>query len=173
MKSESEYIEVRTYTSDVVPDVSSTSAADAPIIAWADAHPVVWKIVIGSKSAPFGKNASTYMGCQRGDSTGAILGRLATFMDLIERSGQGEQEDSLWTWRARFTLNHYGDKGFKGGVFKQFDGTYERGCIDLDYTPDTREVVIDRFLAWCDAAGHRFPTESVSIDGKVVRRLSA
>lgn len=68
-----------------------------------------------------------------------------------------ERDDPFWGWRAKFTLKHYGSKGFRGGYFQQFDGKYSRGCADLDYTPATRDEVLDRFLAWCNA-GYRFPT---------------
>jgi hypothetical protein len=162
---------VVTYTSEICPEVFSTNPADGEIIAWGDAHPVAWKIVTGTRSKPFGKNASTYMGCQRGDLPGSALSRLRTFRSELECSGcnkffSSPQTPPTLTWRARFTMDHYKDKGFRGGFFQQFDGTYNRGCAYLDYTPVTLDEVVARFVAWC---GLPFPTCAVKIDGKVIR----
>jgi hypothetical protein len=160
-----------TYSSEVVPEVSTTSGVLAEAIAWADANPVVWKIVMGTKSKAFGKNSNEYMGCQRGDAPQAALARAARFKSLVE--GQEPDRYGFWQWRARFTLEHYNDKGFTSGYFQQFDGTYNRGCCTLDYTPKTREAAIDQFAKWCDSGPCRYETASISIDYKVVRVVKA
>jgi len=151
------------FASSVHPKIVTTHKGLAEVIAWADANPVVWKIVMGSRSAPFGKNASTYMGYQRGDSPTMALQRAATFKDELRGSG-------FFGWRARFTLAHYSDKGIKGGFFQQFDGTYTRGSSYLDYTPATLDEVIGEFLKWCDV-GYRFPTCEVWLDKKPIRKF--
>ena len=79
-------------------------------------------------------------------------------------------EPDIFGWRARFTLEHYRCKGFGGGCFQQHDGQYNRSCLNLDYTPDTLDEVIERFLAWCDV-GYKFPTASVSVNGKTIRKF--
>jgi len=95
------------YTSDVHPDIRTTNKELGEVIAWADAQPLVWMIVMGAASHAFGRNSSDYMGYQRGPSPEAALGRAATFKRILD------SDDSFWTWRARFTLAHYKDKGFK------------------------------------------------------------
>lgn len=157
------------HTSEVMPSVSGSSAYDAEVIAWADAHPVVWKIVTANKSAPFGKKSCTYMGCIQGrDDPVSVLDRVATFKYELERYQGQECPAEFFSWRAQFTLDHYGKKGFRGGFFRQYDERYSRGCASLDYTPDTRETVIDRFLQWC---GSSYETYHVTIDDVVVRRV--
>jgi len=163
MKRSESTIKVVTYASEVHPEITTTSEPDAAVIAWADNHSVAWKIVLGHRSAPFGKNSVTYVGwAQGGDSPEAVLSRLSTLLQEGRR-----KPPSLWSWRARFTLEHYEDKGFKGGLFHQFDGDFNRGCCSLDYTPETLEEVIDQFVAWC---GDRYKTREVRIGDDVVRR---
>ncbi len=167
MKRIEKMIPLVVFASEVMPKVTTESELDAAVIEWGDANPVAWKIVTQHKSAPFGKNSSFHMGWSRGaDHPAAIIDRLGAF----KRDAMGEPASRLHHWRARFTLAHYVDKGFKGGMFEQFDGEYVRGCLELDYTPATRDEVIARFLAWCDTT-MRFPTREVRIDGKVIRKL--
>lgn len=137
-------------------------APHAEAIDWADANPIVWKIVTGVRSKNFGARGSQYMGCNRNDSPGSAISRAAVFKQEVER------KDSFFGWRARFTLEHYGEKGFKSGFFQQFDGSFNRGCSYLDYTPATLDEVVKRFLAWCDAR-YKFPTKQVLLDKKVIR----
>ena len=153
------------YTSDVRPEITTDNEDLSEIIAWADANPVVYKIVMGTKSAPFGRESSTYAGFQRGTSPSSVLARAMVFKDTLEIP---DVPASFWLWRARFTFEHYNDKEFKGDNFYQFDGAYRRGCASLDYTPGTLEEVIDRFLAWC---GRSYETREVRIGATVVRRL--
>lgn len=166
MKTTARTVTITTYASTLHPEVTTESAALAPIIEWADAHPVVWTIVRGSKSKPYGKHASTYIGwAQGGDTPAAVLERVRAFSEELERDG-------FFGWRACFTLDHYGDKGFKGGLLQQHDGSYDRFSAYVDYTPDTLDSVIDRFLDWCNAGSHRYETAAVKLDGKVVREVA-
>lgn len=158
------------YASEVHPDLTSERACDADAIAWADAHPVAWDIVRGTRSAPFGKKSCTYLGCGRGDDPGSVIYRVGVLMSMVEGTPTSHARDTFSFEKARFTLAHYRDKGFKGGLFHQFDGTYDRGCTALDYTPETLEQVIDRFVAWC---GPTFTTHHVRIDKAIVRRYPA
>lgn len=159
------------FCSIVLPDVETQSPQLSSVIEWADKNPIVWKIVTGTKSASFGKNASTYFASARGDLPGSILARAVYFKGELERDPKNfpdRKGEDFWAWRARFTLEHYNDKGFKGGFFQQYDGTYPRGCAYLDYTPETRDEVIKRFLEWCDQS-YKFPTREVWIAKKVVQ----
>jgi len=162
MHTETRVENIVKYISDVDPALFSEHQQDADIITWGDAHPVVWKIVTGHKSAPFGKNSYSYIGWGRGDSVASALHRAGVFKTMLE------QPDTLFGWSAQFTMDHYGDKGFRGGFFRQFDGTYSRGCTSLDYTPDTLDDVVTRFLAWCDLTC-KFPTREVRLDDKCIR----
>lgn len=158
---------VTLYRSEIMPEIASESMRDAEIIAWADANPVAWEIVSKTKSKAFGKNSSVYLGLEQGsDAPYAILARVRTFHDHVHNHGvAAHTNESLWQWRAKFTLAHYKDKGFRGGFFQLFDGTYDRSCTNLDYTPETRVEVIQRFLAWCDPY---YAKHSVKIDKKTV-----
>lgn len=153
-------IVVVTYRSSLHPEiVTSDENAANYAIAWADERPVAWDVVRSCKSAARGRSSSKYMGCERGDSPSGALSRVRTLRSNSER-------DDLFGWSARFTMEHYRDKGFRGGFFRQFDGQYDRGAAVLDYTPDTLDEVISRFVEWC---GSTFHTASVKIDDKVVR----
>jgi hypothetical protein len=170
MKTNERTVKVVTYASEVCPEVTSERESDGEIIAWADAHPAAWKIVTTSKSGAFGKGSSDHMGwAQNSDSPSAILDRIQTLRRAIEGNGDiTADRNEFWRWRATFTLEHYGKKGFKSGFFQQFDGQYPRGCVTLDYTPETRAAVIERFRAWCDASPCRYETRAIWIDGVAV-----
>jgi|SRR5271154_90094 len=157
------------YASEVHPEIRTQHEDLAKVIEWADANPKVWRIVRENKSKAFGRESSTYLGCHRGPSPFASLDRAAEFKRTIENDeglAPAHRREEFWTWRAGFTLEHYGEKGFKGGLFQQFDGTYDRGCCYIDYTPETLDEVINRFVQWCGAT---FATKEVRIDGKTVR----
>ena len=169
MKSSVVVTETRVYTSEVMPEVSTSHAELGEVIAWADANPVAWKIVTQTRSAPFGKNSCDYMGIIRGRTDPqSVLDRVAYFKAQTERNFPPESpraRDNFFTWRAKFTLAHYADKGFRGGFFREYDADYSRNCVYLDYTPETKEAVIDRFLAWCSGYDAHF----VTVDDVVVR----
>lgn len=169
---------VRTFTSTVRPDISSEDERDEAIIAWADENPHVWRIVTTSKSKVFGVGSSEYLGCyQRGKDPGSILGRLRGLKSALEDT---ESRSEFFRWRAGFTFEHFKDKGFTGGRFQLYalythEGEtkeYPRDCVDLDYTPETLEGVIDHFLAWVDPLHMRSATR-VTLDGKTVKEFSS
>lgn len=152
-------------------DEESSIASIAKLIAWADENPVAWDIVIGTKSKAHGRTSSRYLGSGRGTESCDVIYRLQQFEYELNgpiREHEAVRE-SIFRRSARFTMERYRDKGFTGGMFQQFDGRYDRGALVLDYTPETRDEVIDRFLAWC---GRDFETHAVKIDGKVVRDLT-
>ena len=158
------------YASEAHPEIETESKELGDVIAWADAHPTAWKIVTGTRSAPFGRESSTYMGFQRGPSPQAALARVTTLMK--QAKAVDGSSDSIFSWRARFTLEHYGDNGFKGGFFVQHDGQYERGSLDLDFTPETLDEVVQRYVSWC---GGHFDIKEVLIKDakyKVLKRIS-
>lgn len=164
MKRIEEVRPVVMFKSDVLPDVVTQDEGEAQIVAWADAHPIVWRIVTETKSRVFGRNATTYHGYQRGVGGRLALARVRVFREHLETCGP------FWQWRARFALEHYNDKGYRGGHFEQWDGTYTRGGAIVDYTPRLLDEAIDRFMAWCDAGPCKFPTVEVRVDGKAARK---
>lgn len=156
------------FTSSVHDFIRTSDSSLAKVIEWADAHPVVWRIVRETRSKAFGKNSSFYYGyLQKSDLCCAILGRAEAFKKELELP-----DGAFHGWKARFTMKHYEDKGFRGGFFQQHDGTYYRGCSCCDYTPATREEVITRFLFWCDSSACRYETDDIHIDKKSVRKPS-
>jgi hypothetical protein len=162
MKTIDTQIVQRTYQSEIHPEIIGHNTDDGDHIAYADNLPVVWKIVMGTKSSAFGKNSGHQLGSMRGsNSSGAVIARIEMFRDYLNKPG-------FWGWRAAFTLEHYEDKDFKSGFFHQFDGTYDRGCCYLDYTTSALEECIEQFLAWCDSS-YKFPTAALDIDKKRVR----
>lgn len=150
MKSTARMVEVTTFASEICPEITTDDPRLAEIIAWADAHPLVYKIVNTGKSKAFGRGSSHYLGwAQRDMSVEAIFERITTFRHALETAPAG-----FWSWRARFTLEHF-DKKLKGGLFQQHalwpDGKeYPRSCTYLDYTTATLEEVLDRFEDWMD-----------------------
>jgi hypothetical protein len=156
------------YSSEVWPDVQTRDEHLAEIIRWADAVcPVAWKIVTTKKSKAFGMGSSTYIGyAQNGTTSASILERLKVFYHELHRKPKDTTYPiDFFVWKANYTLEHYNDKKLTGGLFQQWDGTYDRGCSVLDYTPDTLPLVIERFVAWC---GNTFETKAVKIDKKIV-----
>jgi tRNA/tmRNA/rRNA uracil-C5-methylase (TrmA/RlmC/RlmD family) len=86
--------------------------------------------------------------------------------ELGEGKSPYHDRDSIFVWRAKFTLEHYQDKKFTGGFFQQHDAKYPRSCLTLDYTPETFSEVLDRFCAWMDRA---YDTDHVTINKMTVR----
>jgi len=169
MKTATHTVTITTYTSEVLPSVASQSTNARDLITWADAHPVVWKIVTSTRSKAFGRKSSRYIGWAQGSNAPeAILERVRTFWYELEAP---KHVRALAQWSARFTFDHYDDKGFKGGFFQQFDGSYPRNCMTLDYTPKTRDAVIDQFITWCDHSACRYETREIWIDKRCVRKL--
>jgi len=166
MISEVVVTETRVYRSSVISEIVTENAHIAKAIDWADATPVVWKIVRGTRSKLFGQNGSEYYGYQRGPTLKAILERVVKLHEEVTTPVV-----PFWGWRARFTLAHYGDKGFRTGFFQQFDGQYDRHCCSLDYTPKTLDECITEFRRWCDTGGCRYDTKAIKLDKKIVRRL--
>lgn len=146
------------------PEIYSQDEHDIKAIEFIDANPTVYEIVTGDKSKAFGADSSVYIGwAQKNNSVGAILERVRTFMRILSGEFIGEREGTIWNWRARFTLDHYSDKGFKGGFFQCHD-RYPRGCMSLDYTPEALPEVVKRFYDW---AGNS-ETQKITIDGKEI-----
>lgn len=165
-------VEIRRWVSEVRPEIETETEAYADVIAWGDAHPRAWNVILGTRSHAYGRNSNHYIGYHRGPSANAALARLSDFKERIENPS-----DDLFSWSARFTLEHHGRRGFTSGFFREHcvhtDGReYPRHCATLDYTPETIEQVIDRFLAWCDGAGCRYEGRTrVTVDGRDVRTM--
>jgi|APFre7841882654_1041346.scaffolds.fasta_scaffold134936_2 hypothetical protein len=158
----SQSIEVVTFTSSMRPDVSTEIEAFAETIEWADANPVAYRIVTATRSAVFGRCSAEYLGCDQGGNDSArVVARLNHFRQRLK-------EEGIFGWRARFTLAHYEAPGFRGDLFRLWDGEYLRSSIHLDYTPATLEAVLDQFVAWCDPYYRKV---EVRIGKRVVRRF--
>lgn len=158
MKKEPQVIRETRYISEAYRDIESTDPRDAEVIEWLDNNPVVYEIVTKNKSKAFGIKSCAYIGwAQKNNSTDAILERIRHFKSRIEPN------DNIFDWSAKFTLAHYKDKGFKGGFFQQHDKEYPRGCMSLDYTPETLEEVVKNFVGWL---GSMYETHRITIDNK-------
>ena len=169
MKTHEETITRRTFRSEVMPEVQTATPSLAPAIAWADAHPTVWKIVTGRRSKAFGLGSSVYIGwAQRSKAPGAVLERVRHLHEVVQCTRPYYTPDSIFVWRIRFTLDHFQDKGFTGGFFQQHDSRYPRSCMMLDYTPETFEQVLDKFCQWMD---RHYDTKRITVDGKTVRTI--
>jgi len=170
-------VETPLWRSDVRFEIETSSESEAVVIAWADKHPVAYDVVSSSKSKAFGLGASTYIGwAQRGKEPAAVLARLAH----LRASVMGFKVHprcalkDFWTWRARFTLEHFRDRGFTGGFVQEHcvwaDGKeYPRHCTYLDLTPATLEEVLDHFVAWCESSNRYEGRTRVTIDGREAR----
>lgn len=133
-------------------------------IKWADDNPSVWKIVRGTRSKAFGRNSCVYIGwAQNTNAPEAVLFRVDHFHSLFFGAPEARAR-GIFLWRAAFTLEHYEDPGFKGGFFQQWDKDYPRGCLSLDYTPETLPEVLEHFKA--SVGGE---TVRITIDGETVR----
>lgn len=167
MKTEIETVQRTWYVSDVDPTIRTLEEPYGKIIALADAQPIVYDIARQTKSKAWGKKANRHGGDGSSDAIEYMLHRAGTILRYASaRFGRTPRAaDDFFVWSARFTIEHYKDKGFRGGFFQQHDGTYSRGCTTLDYTPATLEEVIERFLKWC---GSTFVTHAVTLDDKVV-----
>jgi hypothetical protein len=165
-------VETRTYQSEVKDEIRTTLETLAPIIEWADKTPILYDIVMQTKSGVWGKTSSHYLGNSRGDDVWQVLDRLRTFKRDLDRS----PDESFFSWLAHHTVSIYGDKKFKSGFMVQFDGKYNRGCSHVDYTPKTLETVVAKFKAWCDGEldkacafpGQRYHTQAILLDGAPV-----
>jgi len=167
MKIHSHTLIQRIFISDIRPEISTSCPDFEQVIQWADDHPVIWDIVTKTRSKAFGRGSCEYIGwAQRNMSPEAILERVRHFKNLIDGKTHYHSSDSIFLWRARFTLKHYQDKGFRGGFFQQHDSRYPRSCLTLDYTPETREEVLERFCAWMERT---YDTRRITVDGKNVR----
>jgi len=155
------------HSSEALPEVRTTFPALAPTIAWADAHPIVWRVVTGRKSKAFGLGSCVYIGwAQRSNAPDAVLERVRHIHEVLERPRPHCTPDSIFVWRAKFTRDHFQDKGFTGGFFQQHDARYPRSCMTLDYTPETFEEVLDRFCVWMDKF---YKTVRITVDSHTVR----
>lgn len=170
MRTTKHTVSYRVSQSEILEDIQTTAPALARVIAWADAHPVVWRIVTGHRSKAFGRNSCEYIGWAQGSMAHeATLERARHFMELVEHPGRWGHANSIFTWRAKFTFEHYQEKGFTGGFFQQHDARYPRSCLTLDYTPATFEEVLERFCQWMD---RYYETAKVTVDGRTVRTFA-
>ena len=138
------------WRSDKRPEIHTTNPALVSIIEWADTHPCAWDVVTQTQSKAFGRYSCEYIGWAQGSlAPESVLERVRHLHDLAASRDSFQGPESIFAWRAQFTLEHYRDAGFDGGLFRQHDGKYHRHCLVMDYTPDTMEEVVTRFIEWC------------------------
>lgn len=168
MLTHPEHRTITHYVSEILPEVTTQDPDLGKTIAWADANPVVWKIVTNTRSKAFGRKSCEYIGwAQRSPAPAAILERARHFHTCVDPNVLGGfhyRSRDIWGWRARFTFQHYGDKGFRGGYFQRFDGRYDRDCMSLDYTPETLVEVLRNFMEWGHVPLAEDSAEIVKID---------
>ncbi len=169
MRTETIHNTTTVYRSTKRPDVVTDARDLAQAIAWADANPHAWDIVSHKRSKAFGLGSCVYIGwAQRSMAPEAIIERIAHLHRLVTGTEPHLSREHFFCWRARYTFEHYRDKGFTGGFFQQHDERHPRLCMTLDYTPDSLPEVIDRFLLWCGTLHH---TDRVTVGGAIVRQL--
>jgi hypothetical protein len=170
MKTITETITNIVYQSEFLPEIRTLNPSLARTIAWADDHPVVWRIVTSRRSKAFGLGSCEYIGwAQKSMEPDAVLERARHIHELGEGKCPYHDPDSIFVWRAKFTLEHFQDKRFTGGFFQQHDAKYPRSCVTLDYTPETFQEVLDRFCAWMDRC---YDTDHITVNGQVVRTFA-
>jgi len=170
MKTVTETITNTVYRSECMPEICTLNPHLARTIEWADDHPVVWRVVTDSKSKAFGLGSCVYIGwAQRSKAPDAVLERARHIHELGQGKCPYHNPNSIFVWRAKFTLEHYQDKGFTGGFFQQHDAKYPRSCLTLDYTPETFQEVLDRFCAWMEKC---YDTDHITVNGLVVRTFA-
>ena len=168
MKATVQTVRRRVFRSEVRPDVESGYQSDGPVLKWADGNPVVWDIVTTRRSKAFGVGSCEYIGwAQRSMAPDVVLERVRHIHGRITRSAL--RPDCIFQWRAEFTLGHFRDRGFTGGFFQQWDASFPRSCLTLDFTPETLEQAIEHFCGWMDKF---FRTVRITVNGKTVRDLS-
>lgn len=149
---------IRRWRSRVRPDIVVDRPELRPVVEWADAHPVAYKVVSrGSRSRAFGPGNCVYIGwAQRSPDPTAVLERLRTLYDLVDALGlYAGQRDGIFCWRARFTLTHYGEPGFTGAAFTTMmpGRSSPLDILTLDYTPATVLSVAQVFANWAWRGG--------------------
>jgi len=152
------------YISEIDEEIKSKNERDKSIIEWADTNPIIYKIVTEKKSKAWGWTSSDYIwGAQKNNSPDAILEKIRTFKCGLDKNGIND----FWGWRANFTLKHYNDKEFKGGLFQQWDKKYLRNCVYLDFTPELLDEVIEHFVGWI---GKNYDTQKITVDDREIAK---
>lgn len=156
------------FVSSIHPEIMSENPNDKQVIAWCDARPVVWDIVMTNKSKAFGKSSCEYIGwAQNNDSGHAILERARSFRENIVGANHFRNPRC---YRAAFTLAHF-HKKLKSGFFVQHDETpYPRLCMTMDYTDDALQEIVECFLSWCSHGANRYPTKYVTLHHPTKRK---
>ena len=149
---------IRRWRSRVRPDIVVDRQELHPVLEWADDHPIIYQVVSrGSRSRAFGPGSCVYIGwAQRSPDPAAVLERLRTLYDLVNAQGPyAGQSDSIFCWRARFTLAHYGEPGFTGSPFTTMSPGRKAplDILTLDYTPTTVREVAQAFARWARRGG--------------------
>ena len=174
MKSVQRIVKTTMYVSEMSPDLETSNKQLGQVLAWADDNPSAYEVVTTGKSRAFGRGAARHIGwAQKSDSVEAIIERLNTLhsaLAITERPGQ-----AFCRWQANFALERVNEVGFTGGLFQQHslwsDGkVYARDCKYVDYTPETLEDALDRFMVWMSNT-FRKETVRITVEGVTKRTL--
>jgi len=165
METNTETVEITEYRSTKYPAYRSNDARNIEAIEFIDANPIVIDIVTMDKSKAFGAESCVYIGwAQRNNSVGAVLEKVKTLMRNLSGEFAGAYVGTIWNTRAHFTLEHYTDEGFTGGFFQAHDRSFARGCMTMDYTPETLPAVVKCFYDWSGNS----ETQKITVDGEEV-----
>ena len=170
MKIIKEPTTIVSFQSEVCPGIVSYDARDRETIEWLDKNPVALEIVMKTRSKAFGKNSCIYIGwAQNNNSISAVIEKLRTLKGESEGT-RCSPPGTIFQYRAQFTLKHYKDKRFTGGLFQQWDENYPRDCLTLDYTPELFDEVLTEFEKWADSF-HNTKKITVTINKKIVKEI--
>jgi len=168
MKVIKEPITIVSFQSEIYPEIFSYDARDREAVEWLDKNPIAFKIVTKTRSKAFGRKSCVYIGwAQNNNSVPAIIEKLRTLKGESEGT-RFSPPGTIFQYRAQFTLKHYKDKGFTGGLFQQWGKEYPRDCLTLDYTPALLNEVIAEFERWIS---NSYATKKITINGKVVKEF--
>lgn len=152
--------------SEVVEGVTGSGLEEALLIDWGDENPIAWDIVTNTRSRAFGANSDLYGYWGWSDAARAPLERLKRFRQLLDGRDLHHPLDELLSWNAQFTMQHYEDDDFTGGVFE----VGQEISLTLDYVPGTLQETIERY---CRLVSGTYERRPVTLDGMVVGMLEA
>ena len=170
MKVIKEPITIVSFQSEAYPEIFSYDVRDRETIEWLDKNPVAFKIVTKTRSKAFGRKSCVYIGwAQNNNSIPAIIEKLRTLKGESEGT-RFSLPGTIFQYRAQFTLKHYKDKGFTGGLFQQWDKDYPRDCLTLDCTPELFDEVLIEFKKWINSS-YSTKKITVSVNKKVIKEI--
>lgn len=165
MKVIKEPTTIVSFQSEAYPEIFSYDVRDRETIEWLDRNPVAFEIVTKTRSKAFGRKSCVYIGwAQNNNSIPAVIEKLKTLKGEWEGT-RFSLPGTIFQYRAQFTLKHYKDKGFTGGLFQQWGD-----CLTLDYTPELFEEVLVEFKKWISSS-YSTKKITVTINKKIIKEI--